>query len=667
MEGKFQVFNANNTGDSTVRHAKVTLPEANVPAHHPFKHKGNHALLLKYLQDRLLQGKQARDERLGRLIRIDRDVAGWMKMAADDREREAEKNKTGSPQATMMNLPLAWVHLDDMMTYFAQTFAPNRGMFYHSATKDEKDDATQIVTKMNNDAIYSGYYREVLRGIFALLKYNQGGFHTNWESEQGPKLDRVNGKDQISLQTRWSGNKLKAVDMYNFLYDSSVEFGSIHKDAEFAGVAEVKSFFWLQKKAAEGLFFNCKGLLGPSFEQSANCQYYRYPPTQAQFTAPGNDGQDTNWVSILSESSAERTNGIELVTLYIHLNPVEFGLVPMAEKQTRNRYEVWRFTVANDSHIISADYQDNIHGFLPYCCGLLNDDSMESAQKSTAEILRPLQDFASFLMNVHITGTRSNIYGTTFYDPTMVDYGAIPAGEVNARVPIKSQAYGKDLRSFIFKDQANLDTSRTMQDLESVMAIIDKFFPTQSLPSAIASIDRAVDSQVAAVQQGSNRRQQKSARLIDDCVFRNVRFIMYYNVLQYQADEEELTDLYTGQTVKLNLGALKNSNLPFIIGQGLKTLDRMALAGYLQNIIFALIQAPQAAQGIDLLAMIDDWTTMLDMDLDMKKYRLQVQANPDGTQSLTTPDGEQVPGETAATGITPATAPAALTSPIYGG
>jgi hypothetical protein len=45
------------------------------------------------------------------------------------------------------------------------------------------------------------------------------------------------------------------------------------------------------------------------------------------------------------------------------------------------------------------------------------------------------------------------------------------------------------------------------------MGLVNQFFPTQSLPSQIASIDRAVDSQVAAVQQGANRRQQKAARL----------------------------------------------------------------------------------------------------------------------------------------------------------
>jgi hypothetical protein len=72
---------------------------------------------------------------------------------------------------------------------------------------------------------------------------------------------------------------------------------------------------------------------------------------------------------------------------------------------------------------------------------------------------------------------------------------------------------------------------------------------------------------------------------------------MYYNILQYQPDSSEVTDFYTGKPVKIDLASLRNTDLPFIIGQGLKAIDRQAAAQMLQQVIFALIQAPQAAQG----------------------------------------------------------------------
>jgi hypothetical protein len=188
------------------------------------------------------------------------------------------------------------------------------------------------------------------------------------------------------------------------------------------------------------------------------------------------------------------------------------------------------------------------------------------------------------------------------------------------------------------------------------MDIVNQFFPTQALPSQIASIDRAVSNQVAAVQHGANRRQQKTGRLLDDSLFRPMRFAMYYNILQYQPDGEELTDFYTGKQVKMDLASMRDTNLPFIIGQGLKAIDRMMSAQMMQQVIFALIQAPQAAQGIDLLAMIDYWTSMIDIEMDMKQFRLAPPAAVPGT------DPAAAGGEA---GIQPATAPEAVTEPIY--
>jgi hypothetical protein len=189
-----------------------------------------------------------------------------------------------------------------------------------------------------------------------------------------------------------------------------------------------------------------------------------------------------------------------------------------------------------------------------------------------------------------------------------------------------------------------------------MMALIDQFFPTQSLPSQIAGIDRAVDSQVAAVQQGANRRQQKGARLIDETMLRPMRCSMYYNIVQYQKDNEKVADFYTGKEVDIDLSKLRDMNLSLIIGQGLKALDRQAMQGQLREIIFALIQAPTAAQRIDLLGLLDYWTSMMDLEMNLKQFEVVPPGQP-------TPDETGVPAGPA---VAPATAPSAFVEPIYG-
>lgn len=637
----------------------LPLPKAPVGASHPFRSEKNHEKLLDYLRQRLEAGRIQRDDEISRLVTVDKAVAGWIQLDDGDRERARKQERTGTPAATKLNLPLTYVHLDDMMTYFAATFAPTRGMFYHTGKKDEVADSTQIITIMNNHAIYAGYYREVLLGILSLLKYNSGGFYIGWSKDHGPKLVRdEQNEDKLESELKWEGNKLEALDKYNFLCDPNVHPNKLYCEGEFGARVKMVSHYWLQSRAARGGYFNCEQALtqGPD---SASRVYYRSPPREAQFESNSSNG--TDWVAILGQtSSAGLSNGYEHTEIFVRLNPVDFGLIDgtAAQKNARRRYETWRFTIINNEWIIDATYMNNIHGFLPYFMGVINDDVMGSAQKSTAEILAPLQNFASFLINTHITSSRKNMWGLTIYDPSVIDLKEIPEGEVAARIPLKPAGYGKNVNEAVWQPTSrNLDTSQTMQDLGGVMDVINQFFPTQSLPGQIASIDRAVTSQVAAVQQGVNRRQQKSARLIDDAIFRPLRFAMYYNIIQYQPDQSEVTDYYTGKPVQIDLNSLRNTDLPFIIGQGLKSVDRQTAAAEIQKVLFALIQAPQSAQGIDLLALMDYWTSMLDVDIDMTQFRLQ-QTPADGAAPAVDP--------ATVAPIQPATNPAAVTQPIYG-
>lgn len=645
-----------------ITHARFDLPKPDVHAGHPLKNEKMHARLVDYLTSRLNLGKEGRDQRVKRYSQIDRDVAAFLKLDDEDRKRQMEHERTGNPQATKVSLPLMFVHLDDMMTYYAQTFAPNRGMFYHSADPKEAPEATQIVTIMNNHAVYSGYYRQLLRAIWSILKYNTGGVWNSWDRDYGPGLvAQLNGTTALTQKLVFAGNRIEAIDMYNFLCDPSVEMVDLHKDGEWVAQAYMRSHYWLKARCMEERFYNCESFLdGELPATGVAATYFKDPPMESRLDNDDSQGKSFSWYSYITGVDSYMLNGaFELVRMYIRINPNDFGLIPgtNAEKKSRNRYEIWRFTLLNGERIIECEYMNNMHGHLPAYIGLLNDDNMKEAAKSVAEILNPLQQFSSFLLNVHVLANRKNIYGTTYYDPSCIDMDSIPQGEVAARVPIKPQGWGRDIRTMVQYDSKALDTKQTLGDLQGMMSIIDQFFPTQSLPSQIAGIDRAVDSQVAAVQQGSNRRQQKGARVIDESMLRPMRCGMYYNIVQYQQDNVEVADFYTGKTNTVDLTKLRDTNLSLIIGQGLKALDRQAMQTQLREIIFALIQAPTASQRIDLLGLLDYWTTMMDLEMNLKQFEVVPPGQP-------TPDETGVPAGGPA--ITPATAPAAVVEPIYG-
>lgn len=659
--------------DEKIQHAQFDLPKNELHPKHPFNNPANHEKLLNYIKQRLDGDLSNRDNRVKRYAQIDRDVAAWLRLGDEDRKRAIEHELNGTPQATAVNLPLTWVHLDDMMTYLIQSFAPIHGMFYHTAGKDQTDVAGMLVAIMNNHAVYGSYYRQFARALFNLLKYNVGGITNNWAKEYGPKLvTNADGNTDVESQTVFAGNLIKAIDQYNFFFDPSVEPTMLHKDGEWAAVAEMKSHYWLKKKCLESTFFNCEGLLGEDWTRHA-CRYYRDPPVEAKLDSENvTSGSSINWFSFMAGADSFLVNNaFEIVTVYIRLNPNDFDLVDRRRganqgRVDRNRYEVWRFTICNDDTIIETTYLNNVHDHIPAYFGVVNDDFMREAAKSPAEILNPLQNFSSFLLNSHVLANRKNIYGTTFYDPSCVDYDSVPDGEVAAKVPIKPQGYGRDIRTMVYHDSHVLDTKQTLGDLEGMLGIFNQFFPSQSLPSQIAGIDRAVDSQVAAVQHGSTRRQQKTARVIDDTMMRPLRMGMYYNIIQYQEDGVEVGDYFKDETTKIDLSKLRSFSIAHLIGQGLKSMDRQFIAQMMQQVIFAMIQAPQTVQptetspGIDLLGMMSFWLSMLDANVDMNQFKLEP----------VPPAAGAVPGTEGLAGaggpaIVPATDPQNVTTPIY--
>lgn len=645
----------------------LPLPKpTGLPARHPFLNKESHEKLLKYVTARLDLGKRRRDEQLGRFVNIDRTVSGWIRHKAEDAKRAHEKRENGAAVAVSQHLPLTWVHLDDMMTYYAGVFAPNRGMFYATSKPKDATDTNQLITLMNNHAIYAGYYREVLSSIYSLLKYNVGGFHLDWAKSEGPKLtrDSSTGQDTLTSEVKWQGNKLESVDMYNFLGDPNCRIDQMHEDGEFAGEVKIRSRYWLQQKCQQGIFYNCDRAmkLNTGIDTQAH-RYFRNPPSETRISSAtatqAADGVNvhTDWMSVLSTQADHQQRGHELVTVYIRLDPTMFGLVgPMqGGLNSRKRYETWRITLLDGTYIIEAKYCNNIHGHLPYYMGLMTADQLGESQKSNAEIIMPLQDLASFMMNLHIQAMRKRLHGTTIYDPSAVDLKSVPDGEVAAKIPMKPAAAGRDVRTFMFEMNQGPETRTTMQDLQGVMELINMFFPTQALPSQVAGIERAVTNQVAAVVQGANRRQLMRARLLDDTMFKHVRFGMYYNIIQYQPAEQQVVDFYTGATVDVNLEALRSTELPFVIGQGLKALDKESVENKMQNLIFAVLQSQRANEQIDVVGMMDFWVKMMDIDADMEQFRLQPQA--------VGPDGQPITGP----GITPATGADTLGGgPVYG-
>ena len=362
------------------------------------------------------------------------------------------------------------------------------------------------------------------------------------------------------------------------------------------------------------------------------------------------DQEDTNFSEMWTgDEMGKKDSGaqVELVTMYAHLNPKLFGL------GTEDKYLVYKLVMAAGKRIIGITEMTNVHGMLPFSFARPLDDQMKGSQKSITEILTPLQDFASFCLNIHSEAVRTGIYGTRVFNSAYIAVDAIPEGEANATIATKAGAKDVPMGNIVTKLDSTVDTQQLMVSMKTAFDLADSMFPATQMPSQVAGIDRAINSQVAAAIQGANKRSKKYGRVMVDQCLEISKVMQIMNVQQYYKDGT--IDQPDGNPVSITAEELRKEDITTQIGHGLMTLDRERMVGDLRDILFASFQSPAAAQQLDVVSMLGAMLDMMDYHLDVEQFRIKT--NPAQQQG-----GQNVPNGSPATnapGGVPTNAPPA--------
>lgn len=576
----------------------------------------DHKELLSYLTERLDAGQVDRQARTQRYARIDRIVSTWQILSQMDSKRQEKQDATGQAQAINVNLPLAQSHLDDMVAFFAGIYSPSNGSFFQTPDPTNAEIGKKLVDRLNTDAKYGAYYTQMAKAMRGFMKYNISGFHLVWSvSDLDADAERAEGK-----------NLATALDMYNLMWDSSIKDPTkIAKEAEWAAISEVKNRRWFVMRQKRGFFHGVGHVIKDNEAiNGVSAKYFRYPPHDAGVSAK--DSQSTNsstvdWDSFnasLAGEDAVPVEGFELVTMYCWLNPGDFGLQFEGQVFAEDDYYLWKFWIMDGCQVVRGEpvnqesdkpsEQDELE--IPIYAGYMNVDDMGDAQRSIAELLIPFQTFGSFLMNSHIAGTRSSIWGLKGYDPSMFDLSRVEEGAVAGW--LESKIPGRDVRSGMMKMDGSVDTQGTMSGLRDLLNLVREFFPSQALPSQVAGMDRAVTSQVSALMQGVSRRLHMLVRIMDDSVLGPMLYMAYKNLVEMAS-----------------MSGIDDATARKILGSGLEQLNREAAEQAFRQLFFAVAQNPESNQTFNVPKMMAYWGSLMNSGVDMTTFaREQQQAAP---------------------------------------
>jgi len=543
----------------------------------------SHEKLLKYLHARLCTDMRSLEARRKRFEKLDKALSTWKKKSKEDAIREAKEAKTGEAVATTFNIPIMHTYIEDLVSFYSQVFAPQDGSFFSLPQKvlGEEEPLRDLTRKLNADAKQGKYYQHLTAFVRSCLVYNVGGFHHTWETEG----EQLGGRNLVTN-----------IDMYNFAYDQGVSnLADLPSKGTWAAIFTAETLVSLFKREKAGVFQGIQR----AFDATPDMKHYKRPPVFID--EEGGLAEEASGIAAYISASGTPTqlNDEELelydcIEMYAWVNPEKYELVGGEEG-----LELWRFVILNNKHIVRAE--PHTEDTIPFYCTQMNKHTLQSEQKSFAEHIKPFQQFISFLANTYVKGTRSNIHGLTFYDPMMYDMKQLKSGTVSAYIP--SMKPGTDLRAGVYVPRTPIDTSGILPAMGEVMRLMNVLFPTQALPSQVASIDRAVKSQVAAVMQGVNKRLHMHVRDLDA----GVMLPMYMN--SYRNLVRNGNSRYDG---------VQDDDVLTLLGTGLMQLNKESAEEAMRQLLFALIQNPQTAQNLDFTALMNRWASLLGLNIELE-------------------------------------------------
>jgi len=594
------------------------------------KHLGN---LTDYLVSRLHSGVDERNKRLPRMYQIDKLISLWRKHNASDTKRIEAQQKDGKQTAVAANMPLLASHLEDLVAFLTETLAPMHNPF---VTNSADEAVKKVVARLGEDVVARNYYLQAMLAIRSLVKYNIGGVHVRWE--QG-----ITGNSTYGISA--PGNSYRALDMHNTLWDPAIKNpNEVSSQAEWAALVTTVNRVSLLRGQEKNGWMQLDLVLNPTPDSKATTPKRIWvDPSAAIPTEDGadalslsdDDSFDYNLLGLGEQSQTYTSVGegvYELTTMYAWILPNQFGLLSTSDKEQivgagkipASFIELWEFTLLNNSVILNGKPHNprakSLAGESPVIPTFMSNaivDQVGTSQRSSMEMIAPFQLFMTTLYNTAVDAVRSGVYGSRYYDPSIVSAESLDKQQNDGGtgwVPTKRP--GIPPGNGIYIDRAGGQLAGEAIALsQNMLGVKNSFFPNQAMPAQVAGIDRAVSSQITAFVHGAQRSVRMMLRILDSSLFLPARLETARNLFRH--DNLEATP------------DIPDEKLTSALGSGLESLESERIVDALMQLLNRIIQSQEATQAFDVPAILGFLGNALRLPVDMSVfYREQPQTPP---------------------------------------
>lgn len=523
---------------------------------------------------------------------------------------------------------------------------------FEVVSKDTK--AKEVVATMQaimaENANATGWTREFANFFRAAVKYNVAGLDASWEGEQAVQVVDSLGAGANSsgastdVVTR-QGNRVRAKDMYNTFYDTSVDASQVHRYGEFVGEIESISMVELTRrlqnmKLSDGQTMNEDRVW--SCSASVTNQYH-VPDIVKDRNTSRNDAFSQFFGSTVPKAEGKKsfsTNRYEVVTFCARIIPSMFGIttsmLPGADK-----LQIWKLVMVNWDTLIYAEKQVNAHNYLPSVICQPLEDGIGEQVKSLAEKGIPMQNLATKLYDARIASLRRAVSDRGVYMQGVIDKKDIDSANPRANIPMRPNVFTKDVRqaytAIPYRDDVG---SVFLSEVNFLQRLADAATLSNKPQQGQFQKGNKTAQEYNDVMNNADTNSRVMALLIESQVMQPLKTIIKTNILQFQDIGAEVVTP-DGKALTVDTSTLRSTVTQFKLADGLRTKNSIIDPAVLDRLMQLLMTVPGLQQQYSLPQLIDYLMGLDGVDLSQFAVEAPQGGTPPPPAPPATPTSEQ--------------------------
>lgn len=606
-----------------------------------------HRSLLDALTDRLSLSREKMSLRYTSWADSEERFMAYMPSTDADKKRRALK-KTGINAFSSIEIPYSYAVALTAHTYWTSVFLSRSPVFQFQARHGEPQNRVQAVEAiMDYQYTVGGMATHMYTWLLDPTKYGFGVVGCYWDEEEvviSEIIDKeetylgivLPGKTKRVRETKripgYIGNKIYNVRPQDFFPDPRVPI-SRFQEGEF--VARYVEVGWntILRRQQKDQYFNIEDL------EKLRQQVFDREKGSAQIVLP-----DASEESPLGPPRSDQTTRRDRP--FVGLHEIYVELVPKEWKLGNTEWpEKWVFTIAEKNIIIGAQPLGLYHNKFPFAVHEYEPGGYALFARSLMEVMGPLQDTLSWLLNSHLHNVRKAINDQFVVDPSRIVMKDLTDPNAGRIIRVKPEYYGMPVKDAIEQLQVIDITQGHLKDANVITDLIERVTGVNdNLMGAVNEGGRKTATEIRTTSSFGINRLKTNAEYMSVMGWQPLSQMLLQNTQQFYDLERQFRiagDLMgpEGAFMDVNPEAIQGF-FDYIPVDGTLPVDRFAQANLWREFIRDIGANPEMAQGYDMKAII---AHMMQLSGAKNIKRFEIEVVPDEQLADQVQAGNSVP------------------------